>query len=128
MDTSVFLARLIGPVLLVIGLQVALRPDRMRRIGETFLASEALIFLSGILTLPTGLAIVIVHNVWEADWRVVITLFGWLAIIAGIARIWQPAALMSLGRNMLARPFGMVVPGGLMALLGAFLSFRGYLA
>ena len=70
-----------------------------------FLASPALIFLSGVITLPAGLAIVLTHNVWVADWRVLITLLGWLAIIGGarphhLCRSRPP----SIGRAMIANP------------------------
>ena len=33
-----------------------------------------------------GLAIVLVHNVWTFDWRVIITILGWLAVLGGIFR------------------------------------------
>ena len=46
--------------------------------AKEFLKSRALIYLAGVLTLIPGLALVLVHNVWAVDWRVLITLFGWL--------------------------------------------------
>ena len=69
MSTSIFLAQLMGPLMLLMGAFVVLNPERIRRIGREFLESEALLLLSGILTLPVGLAIVLNHNVWSADWR-----------------------------------------------------------
>ena len=65
MQTSIFLAKLMGPMLFAMGLFVVLRRERMRRVAREFLDSEALIFLSGVITLPVGIAIVISHNVWE---------------------------------------------------------------
>ena len=92
MQTSVFLARLIGPVMLVIGLAVFANQRAFRDMAEEFLASRALMFLSGLLIMPVGLAIVLTHNIWTADWRVLITLFGWLNVdrrrgAAGRARL-----------------------------------------
>ena len=46
--------------------------------AEEFLNSHALIYLAGIITLTAGLAIVLTHNVWAADWRILITVLGWL--------------------------------------------------
>ena len=46
--------------------------------ADEFLRSRALIYLSGVLIHDGGLAIVLTHNVWVADWRVLITLLGWL--------------------------------------------------
>jgi len=127
METSVFLAKLIGPVFLVAGLSVLINPQRTRQLGREFIDSEALIFLSGIITLPAGLAIVIVHNVW-AGWPAIVTIIGWLAVLAGIARMLAFDGIRSIGRAMLDRTSLFAVPGGIMALLGAYLAYQGYLA
>ena len=76
MPTSIFLARLIGPFALALGLALLVHGAGFRVLANEFLASPALVFLSGIVTLPAGLAIVLTHNVWTADWRVVITIVG----------------------------------------------------
>jgi hypothetical protein len=124
-STSVLIARLLGPVLLVTGLAVVARPDRFRRLAGEFLEREALLFLSGLLTLTAGLAIVNTHNVWQG-WPVAITLFGWLMVLAGIARMTLPDRLKALGSVMLDHPPAIVIPGALMAALGAWLSWLGY--
>jgi uncharacterized protein YjeT (DUF2065 family) len=127
METSILLAKLVGPVMLVLGLFVTLNPARMRRIGREFLDSDALIFISGIITLPVGLAIVVTHNIWAADWRALITLIGWIFVLAGLARIALPDALKSVGETMLEKPTMIAAPGALMALIGGYLSWQGYL-
>jgi len=127
MQTSIFLAKLMGPMLFAMGLFVVLRRERMRRVVREFLDSEALIFLSGVITLPVGIAIVISHNVWEANWRVLITLFGWIVILAGIARLAFPDLMKMVGNTMLEKGYFTTVPGAVMAALGAFLTYRGYL-
>src|SRR5258708_24646700 len=91
MSTSVFIARLIGPVMLVIGLAVFTNQRAFREMAEEFLASRALLFLSGLLIMPVGLAIVLTHNIWAADGRVMITLFGWLNVIGSPAPLFPPA-------------------------------------
>jgi len=127
METSILLAKLVGPMMLVMGLFVTLRPERMRRIGREFLDSDALIFVSGVITLPVGLAIVVTHNVWAADWRGLITLIGWIFVVAGLARIALPDALKEFGEVMLEKPIMIAAPGALMAIIGGYLSWRGYL-
>src|SRR3977135_55987 len=104
MTTSVFIARLIGPVMLVIGLAVLANQSAFRDMAEEFLASQALIFLSGLLIMPVGLAIVLTHNIWAADGRVMITLFGWLNAIGGAVRLFAPAYVMQTGRAIPKAP------------------------
>src|ERR1700732_1692541 len=90
MQTSLFLAKLIGPVMLVIGLAVFANQRGFRDMAEEFMASRALMFLSGLLIMSLGVAIVLTHNVWIANWPVMITLFGWLCAIGGALRLVGP--------------------------------------
>ncbi len=128
MQTSIFLAKLMGPVLLVMGLAVLIHPERFRRMAREFLAGEALIFLSGVITLPVGLAIVNTHNVWLLGWPVILTIFGWLMVFAGVARMTLPGTMKTLGSVMLDRMFIFAIPGALMLALGAYVSYQGYFA
>lgn len=128
MNASIFLAKMIGPMMLVMGLTVLVHPQRTRQMAKEFLESESLIFLSGVITLPVGLAIVITHNVWVAGWPVVITLFGWIAVFAGISRITLPGAMKAVGRRMIEKPTLVAIPGTVMVVLGLYLSYQGYFA
>ena len=127
MPTSIHIARLLGPVLLVVGLVALTRPEHVRRLAREFLEGEALLFLSGLLTLVAGLAVVATHNRWQAGWPLVITLFGWLMLLAGIARLAIPDTLKSLGRDLIDRAAFLRIPGAILALLGAGLTWFGWL-
>lgn len=127
MQTSVFIAKLMGPVLLMMGLSVLLNPERVRAMAREMIDGQALIFMSGVITLPIGLAIVNTHNVWSGGWPVIITVFGWLMIVAGVARMALPGPLKEIGAAMIDKTTYIAVPGALMALLGAYLSYQGYL-
>ena len=126
MEASIFLAQLIGPVMLAMGLFVAFNPERISRVGREVLDSDALLMISGAITLPAGLAIVLTHNLWLADWRVLITLIGWIMVVAGVARLMLPGFMQRIGASMLDRPLVTGVPGALMALIGAYLAYRGF--
>src|SRR3954447_12903712 len=127
MTTSVFLARLIGPVMLVIGVAVLVNQHEFRDMAEEFLASRALLFLSGLLIMPAGLAIVLTHNVWSADWRVLITLFGWLNVIGGAVRLLAPDQVMQAGRTMLRRPGFVTIAAAIWIALGLLFCLVGFL-
>src|SRR5688572_10715214 len=97
MNTSIFLARLIGPISLVGGISLFLNRADYKAMAQEFLRSPALIYLSGLLTMTAGLAVVLNHNLWVADWRVLPTIFGWLATLGGAARIALPRQVRSIG-------------------------------
>jgi uncharacterized protein YjeT (DUF2065 family) len=126
MTASILLARLIGPVLLVAGLTGLFNPKLLKELGREIIAGRALLFLAGILTLVTGLAIVNLHNVW-AGWPVIITLFGWIAIVSGIVRIAFQDLTRSLGEALMASDTVLRVAGITQVALGGFLAFKGYI-
>ena len=126
MQTSVFLARLIGPVMLAVGIAVFMNQRAFRDMAEEFMASRALLFLSGLLVMPMGVAIVLTHNVWTADWRVLITLFGWLNTIGGAVRLAAPDTVMRTGRAMLRRRHFVTVAAAIWIALGLLFCLFGY--
>jgi len=127
MSTSVFIARLIGPVMLIIGLAVFANQRAFRDMAEEFLASRAMIFLSGLLIMPVGLAIVLTHNIWAVDGRVMITLFGWVNAIGGAIRLIAPAYVMKTGRAMLKRPYFIPAAAGIWVVAGLLFCLFGIL-
>jgi len=127
MATSQFLARLIGPVMLVVGLVVFANPPGFRTLAEEFMASKALMFLSGTIIMPAGLAIVLTHNVWTADWRVLITILGWLTAIGGALRLFGPLFVVKAGHAMLQRPYFTQIAAAIWTVLGLVFCFVGYL-
>ena len=67
---SYYLAKLIGPVFMAVGASMLLNAPMYGTLGQQFLASYAFIYLSGLIALPLGIAILLAHNVWAPDWRV----------------------------------------------------------
>jgi hypothetical protein len=96
MTNSTLIARLMGPVLLIMGIGTALGLLGVGMAAGDYtsvmreMADPALSILVGILTLLAGLAIVNAHNLWVSDWRVIITILGWLAIIRGVLSLLFP--------------------------------------
>jgi|SRR5215207_243740 len=124
--TSIFLAKLVGPLFVAMGLGLLVNQSVYTQMAEQFLGSYALIYLSGLLALVAGLAMINVHNVWTREWRVIITVFGWLAVIGGLFRIVLPQFVASIGAAIFAQRGVPIVAAIAMLALGAFLSFKGY--
>jgi uncharacterized membrane protein len=127
MNTSIFLAQLMGPISLVGGISLFMNADAYKAMAQEFLRSPALLYLSGLLTMTAGLAVLLNHNLWVADWRVLITLFGWLATIGGAARIAFPDRIRSIGESMLDNPIAMTIGGAIWVVIGVLFCFFGYI-
>ena len=112
--------------MLVIGLAVFANQRGFRDMAEEFMASRALIFLSGFLLMPAGLAIVLAHNIWTADWRVLITIFGWVNVIGGALRLFAPPFLLKTGKAMLKQPHFTSIAAAIWVVIGLLFCFFGY--
>ena len=88
--------------------------------------SRPLVYLAGVVALAIGLALVLTHNVWVADWRVIITLFGWMAMLAGVVRLMFPMGVERAGRTMLKTETPILITGIVSMALGAVLCIVGY--
>jgi hypothetical protein len=126
MAMSVWIAKLVGPVLLVAAIPMVASTKDLQEIAREFLKDRALIYVTGVLVMVGGLAIVNTHNVWIADWPVIITLFGWAMIIGGAVRVALPAVVRNIGGAMIDRPSVTRVSGAFWALIGAYLIYKGY--
>jgi hypothetical protein len=126
MQRSIYLAKLIGPIFVVVGIGILLNTHLYLVMAEQGLRSYVLIYLSGILTLTAGLALVLAHNVWEGDWRLIITLLGWLGVIGGVFRILWPQEVVEVGRAVIAHSEALMFGGFVVIVLGGVLSYYGY--
>jgi hypothetical protein len=127
MTTSIFLAQLIGPIALVAACGLLLNRTAYLAIAHEFVRSPALVYLSGVLSLTVGLAIIISHNVWAADWRLLLTILGWMCVVAGATHMLLPQRVKVFAEAMLDRPMVMTARGTIGAGIGALLCFVGYL-
>jgi hypothetical protein len=126
MHRSQFIARLIGPVLCTVGIAMLVNPDAYRDIAHQFLTISAFIYVSGVLLLTAGLAILNAHPLWTRDWRSLITLLGWLATMAGVWRILAPNFVPFVGNMIIAHPHFFLGAGIVLLALGGFITFKGY--
>jgi uncharacterized membrane protein HdeD (DUF308 family) len=123
---AIWISKFLGPIILVVSIPMIVAPRRLQETTTRFLADSPLILISGVLAMVAGLSIVNTHNVWELDWPVIVTLFGWALLLGGALRIVTPAVVRDLGRAMANRPTMTRVAGVIWGLLGAFLTIKGY--
>jgi hypothetical protein len=126
MATSVFLARLLGPLLLVVGVGILINPKPFHTMASEVIRSVTLVYLFGLFDFAAGLAIVLTHNIWAANWRVLITLLGWLMLIRGAVRILIPETIMGFAAKVIRNKQLMPISGVVTGVLGLVLCYFGY--
>lgn len=87
METSLFLAKALGLYMAIACFGLLVNQKARKDVIQAF-TNESVIVLSGVIALIIGILIVISHNIWTYDWRVIITISGWAALLKGIARIY----------------------------------------
>jgi hypothetical protein len=125
-QASIFLARLLGPLLLFFGISLFVNRRAFEKMGQELVGSVTLVCLFGFLDLLAGLAIVLTHNVWVASWRVLITLIGWLLLLRGAVRVLFTEQAMSYGRRFLRDKQVFPISGGALVIVGLVLCYFGY--
>jgi hypothetical protein len=90
METSIFLAKVIGLVSVLSTMAVLIRYKKSLALEEEAVKSPGVTYLTGFATLILGVLLVVSHSVWTYDWRLVITIVGWLVLLKGIGRIFFP--------------------------------------
>ena len=128
MQKSLFIARLIGPVLSAIGIGMLVNQPTYREMAAQFLGGLPFIYFSGILGLVAGLYILNVHNVWTPDWRSAVTAVGWFLTCVGAFRIIAPQFSSFVGSAIVANGGFFVGAGIVLLTLGGFITFKGYMA
>jgi hypothetical protein len=93
MDTSIFLAKFWGWLMLIYFLLFMIYPKRVKQMFEFAKDDKFLIILS-TLAIIVGLLNITAHNLWVKDWRIVITLFGWFSLLKGISQFAFPGFAM----------------------------------
>jgi hypothetical protein len=123
---AIWIAKLLGPVILVLAVPMIFAPRGLQETTRRFLADRPLVLVSGVLAMTAGLSIVNTHNVWVLDWTLIVTLFGWALVLGGATRIVAPRVVDDVGSAMVDRPTTTRVVGVVWACLGGFLTFKGY--
>jgi len=90
MELTIFFAKFWGWLLVILGAIFLFRKKAVLEELLRLVQDKGFTLLSGYLALTLGLFTVILHNVWVADWRVVITILGWLSLLKGVVRIGFP--------------------------------------
>ena len=80
------LAGLIGPTTVVVTLSESIHLEIWTENIPT------VTYLNGMILFIAGLAIVRAHNVWVRGWEVLVTLAGWMLLLGGTLRMFEPQA------------------------------------
>ncbi len=82
-NTSIFLAKFWGWYLIIFFVILTFNPKRIRQIFLD-LKDEKFLILTAFMAIIVGLLNILFHNIWEPNWKFIITAIGWIALFEGL--------------------------------------------
>jgi len=89
MDIAIFLAKFWGWYLIIFFFILSYNPTRIKQIFK-YLKNQRFTVLVAFIAIMIGLINILLHNVWDLSWRLVITLIGWIALGKGLVLFILP--------------------------------------
>ena len=83
MDNSIFLAKFWGYYLLIFFVILSFNPKRIRQLFND-LNDEKFLIIFSFISIIIGLINILFHNIWEPNWKLIITLIGWFSMLIGL--------------------------------------------
>ena len=124
MDLSIFLAKFWGLYLTITCAAMFFNRKFILEHVDHF-ANLYFIIFSGFVSLLIGILSVLIHNVWVFDWRVLVTIIGWLALLKGIVRVLFPEFVMKKADYFKNKKW-LILPVVLFFFVGLYLIYIGF--
>jgi len=127
-DSTLFLAQVMGVYFVVVGLSLVLYPKRtIRAIHE--IADDYLVpYLSGAIALVVGLLVVLTHNVWDDLTTSTVSLVGWLSLIKGALFFLLPHNSFTELAEKFSTQKACLMWGTITTVIGLYLVYVGFIA
>jgi hypothetical protein len=124
MNIANTLAVVMGSTLVIVGITI-FNKSYFNAVMTDLANSKGLLWVTGLITFVMGTVIVALHNVWSVDWRVIVTLLGWLTAIKGAVIVVFPSSMLLVYRRFLSNHL-LSYSGVYAVVLGGLLVFLGF--
>jgi len=126
-QSTTILARIIGPLMVAMGLAVFIRPSVFVGVVDAFAADAVTPLTWGFLALLLGLIVLAFHRTWNTWLETAITVIGVISLVRGLILLFIPTQAIAVARDLLgAAPAFVMLVGVISVLLGAWIAYGGY--
>lgn len=98
-DITYALAKFWGGFGLIMAIMLFAKPKLLDDLFKEFDHQSGTTMVAAFLTITIGLASLALYAKWSFDWRVLITIFGWLTLLKGVRILMWPDILKNIGQN-----------------------------
>lgn len=125
MEISVLIAKILSVVYLSFAWGLLFSKEYYKKELSKLVDNSAYLILGGFLAIVFGFLTLEFHDFWNGDWTVVITIFGWIALIKGIVLIAFPQ-MFSNYKNTISNKENQKYLIVIMLILGVFFGYFGF--
>ncbi|HCM43521.1 MAG: hypothetical protein UY39_C0003G0015 [Candidatus Kaiserbacteria bacterium GW2011_GWC2_49_12] len=126
-EITTFLAQIIGPVTLALGVGIYVSPRYYTKMYKNLENETTAILVAAIAAISAGMVMVLVHNTWNTFPEMVISALGWIVLLKGVSLAVAPH-LVENAAEKLANSGAMRFSAVLVVVLGGYLSYVGFIA
>jgi len=127
METALFLAQIFAVALVVLGVSIFFNSQYYSKVFVEVMKDEALLFVTSLIILVVSTVIILVHNVWEWQWYVLITIIGWGGLVKAFLLLALPKQMLKMFGGI-AKSKTLLMVGGLVAVVaGVVLGYFSFL-
>lgn len=127
MNISIFLSKSLGIYLIFISIAYFINEKKFRPLIINMMNDPALLLVTGFIPLIIGILLIVSHNIWVEDWRVIITIVGWMAFLKGVNIILFPEFLINFSKKWIQHKVAYHTTFIFTFLMGSILMYYGYI-
>lgn len=127
MDTSIFLAKALSLYFIIISISAFINRAYMLSVMNEAINQPHIMLFRGVLTLMLGIILILMHNIWEPTWHILITLICWLTFIVGAYRVLFPHLVIKMQKNILQSSKKYTIIIAIVFCFGIMLGFFGFM-
>jgi hypothetical protein len=124
---TAFLGKFIGLYYILVSLSMLTHKQATVEMVTALVHNPPVLFVTGLLVVAVGLALILAHNVWSGGaLPVIVTLFGWVTLIKGLLFLFlspETTSVFFLGELHYEQFFYFYV--GFSLLLGIYMTYAG---
>ena len=114
-------------VLAVLGMFIT--PQTTIATINALFADPSLLWVTGVFTMLVGLIVIIIHNRWNGGpLAVVVTLYGWIALLKGLTFVWLPPSSQAAAWKALHFDSWYYGYLAFALIIGAYLVYGGFMS
>ncbi|KTC68070.1 Integral membrane protein (PIN domain superfamily) [Legionella birminghamensis] len=124
---TLLIEQVLGLYLLIVALILIARgpyyQELMKRVGT----NSGWILVGASFSLVFGLIMVVIHNIWEWDYELLVTVIAWLIVVKSILWLAFPESMLGIAQRVYSGGSYYVIMA-LVGILGVFLISHGFQA